>query len=109
MRKVTFYIDDLEWFRKFYNLTDKQMENLFSDVSSFKVIYTLYGYGNYIDRYTLTDYSEKNININSLNGYQRGVILSDCHAYFTGGKYCNNGKEPCGVVRIDESEEKSAV
>jgi len=102
MRKVTFYIDDLKWFRKSYNLTDKQMEDFFSDTSSFKVIYTLYGDGNNADRYVLTDYDGNKVDINSLNGYQKGVILNDCWAYFTGGKYCNDGKEPCGVMRIEE-------
>lgn len=103
MRKVTFYIDDLEWFRKFYNLTDKQMEDFFSDVSSFKVIYTLYGEKNNIDHYALTDYDGNKVDLFSLNGYQRGVILNDCMAYFNGGKYFNDGKEPCGVMRIEEN------
>lgn len=102
MRKVTFYIDDLEWFRKSYNLTDKQMEDLFSDTGSFKVIYTLYGDGNEVDRYTLTDYEGNKIDINSLNGYQKAVVLSDCWAYFTGNKYSDGDSEPCGVMRIEE-------
>lgn len=103
MRKVTFYIDDLEWFRKSYNLSDKQMEDLFSDTSSFKVVYTLYGEKNNIDHYTLTDYDGTKVDLSSLNGYQKGVILNDCMAYFNGGKYFNDGKEPCGVMRIEEN------
>lgn len=102
MRKVTFYIDDLEWFRKSYNLSDKQMEDFFSDTSSFKVIYTLYGEGNKADRYTLTDYEGNKVDINSLNGYQKGVIINDCWAYFVGRSYHCDGKEPCGVMRIEE-------
>lgn len=105
MRKVTFYINDLEWFRKFYNLSDKQMEDLFSDTSSFKVIYILYGDGNNADRFTLTDYDGNKIDINSLNGYQKGVVLNDCWAYFAGRKYCFDGNGPCGVIRIEEAEQ----
>lgn len=105
MRKVAFYIDDLEWFRKSYNLTDKQMEDLFSDTSSFKVIYTLYGNGNDADHFTLTDYDGNKIDINSLNGYQKGVVINDCSAYFSGSKYCFDGNGPCGVIRIEETEQ----
>lgn len=75
MRKVTFYIDDLEWFRKFYDLTDKQMKDLFLDKDSFKVIYTLYGEKDEIDHYTLTDYDGNKIDYNTLNGFQRGVVF----------------------------------
>lgn len=105
MRKVTFYIDDLKYFRKFYNLTDKQMEDLFSNTNSFKVIYTLYGDGKEVDHFTLTDYKGNKVNYNSLNSYQRGVVLNDCFAYFVGGKYSNGGKEPCGVMQIEEVEQ----
>ncbi|MDO5151694.1 MAG: hypothetical protein Q4D76_20290, partial [Oscillospiraceae bacterium] len=73
---------------------------------SFKVIYTLYGEGNNTDRYTLTDYEGNKIDINTLNCYQRGVILSDCWAYFTGGKYHSDSNSPCGVIEIRESEVK---
>jgi len=40
--------------------------------------------------------------MDELNGYQKGVVLNDCHAYFTGGKYHSDTKEPCGVVEIKE-------
>lgn len=102
MRKVTFYIDDLEYFRKAYNLTDEQMKNIFPDKDSFKIIYTVFGEGRYIDRSILTDYNGQKIDRNTLNGFQRGIILNDCLAYFEGGRYANNANEPCGVVRIVE-------
>lgn len=102
MRRVAFYIDDLEYFRKSYNLTDEQMKDIFADNDSFKVVYTLYGEKNNIDHYALTDHDGNKIDIKSLNGYQKGVILNDCFAYFNGGKYFNDEKEPCGVMRIEE-------
>ena len=102
MRKVTFYIDDLKWFREFYNLSDKQMEDLFPDKDSFKVIYTLYGEKDEIDHYTLTDYDGNKIDYNALNGFQRGVVLYDCWAYFAGRKHYWGGEKPCGVMRIEE-------
>lgn len=104
MRKVTFKIDDLAWMQKHYNLTDEQMKDVFGDKESFRVIYTLYREGNCIDRYTLTDYDGNKVNLNDLNGYQRGVVLNDCMAYFNGGKYHSNGTEPCGVVDIQDME-----
>lgn len=104
MRKVIFTIDDLAWMQKHYNLADEQMLDIFADNKSFKVIYTLYGEGKNIDRYTLTDYDGNKINLNDLNGYQRGVVLNDCMVYFNGGKYHSNGTEPCGVVDIQDME-----
>lgn len=104
MRKVIFTIDDLAWMQKHYNLTEEQKQDIFGDKESFKVIYTLYGEGKNIDRYTLTDHNGNKINLNDLNGYQRGVVLNDCMVYFTGGKYHSDTKEPCGVVDIREEE-----
>ena len=104
MRKVIFTIDDLEYFKRSNNLTEEQLQDIFGDKESFKVIYTLYGEGNCIDRYTLTDYDGNKVNLNDLNGYQRGVVLNDCVAYFNGGKYHENETEPCGVVDIQDME-----
>lgn len=103
-RKVTFYIDDLEFFHNFYHLTNEQMKDLFDNQHSFKVIYTLYGFedGNLPDRYTLTDYDGNKIDYNTLNGYQRGVVLNDCWAYYTGGKYHCDSSSPCGIVKIED-------
>lgn len=102
MRKVVFYIDDLCYFRQEFNLTEAQINNIFNNKVSFKVIYTLYGEGKNVNKYELTDYNGNKINLNSLNGYQRGVVLSDCMAYFTGGKYHSNNSSPCGVIKIEE-------
>lgn len=104
MRKVIFTIDDLEYFKRSNNLTEEQLQDIFGDKESFKVIYTLYGEGNCIDRYTLTDYDGNKVNLNDLNGYQRGVVLNDCMEYFNGGKYHSNETEPCGVVDIQDME-----
>lgn len=106
MRKVIFTIDDLAWMQKHYNLTEEQMKDIFNDKESFRVIYTLYGEGKNVDRYTLTDYDGNKIHMGSLNGYEKGVVINDCYAYFTGGKYHSNTEEPCGVVDIREEEIK---
>lgn len=105
MRKVIFIINDLEWFRKFYKMSDVRFKDIFAEQESFKCIYTLYGEGGKCpDRYELTDFDGNKININDLNGYQKGVVLNDCWAYFTGRKYHSDTKEPCGVVEIKEWE-----
>lgn len=104
MRKVTFKIDDLAWMQKFYGFTEMDMQNIFGEADSFKAIYTLYGEDNDIDRYTLTDYDGNKIRLDDLNGFQKGVVLNDCYAYFVGGRYHCDGKEPCGVIDIKEEK-----
>lgn len=107
-RKVKYYIDDLKWFQLFYKFTEQQMEEIFKDKDSFKVILILIGKEKYVDRYELTDYDGNKISRNSLNGYQRGIILNDCYAHFGGGKYSNGLESPCGVVKVIEEEIEEA-
>ena len=104
MRKVVFTIDDIEFFRRKFKLSDKQMAEFFGDQDSFKVIYTIVGEGKRPDTYELTDYDGNKIDRQSLNGYQRGIIINDCIAYFTGASYHENDDEPCGVIKIEEKE-----
>lgn len=102
MRKITFYIDDILYFKKVNGLSDEQIEQIFEGKESFRVIYTLFG-NKYIERYTLTDYDGNPVALSSLNGYQKGVILNDCKVYFGGtGKYFENGTQPFGVMRIEQ-------
>lgn len=96
MRKVIFRIDDVEYFRRVCELPDEVL----SDISRFRVIYTLFGNGNYIDRYELTDFRGNKVDINSLNAYQK-CVLGDCKRYFVVGK-----REPSGVIDIQESDER---
>lgn len=102
MRKITYHIDDLAYFRKEYALSDEDFNKLFPDNDSFMAIYTLIGNGKIVDKYELTDYNGEKIPLSSLNGYQKGVILNDCYAHFTGGKYQGGANSPCGVTKIFE-------
>ena len=107
MRKVIFTIDDLEYFKRMLqkqNVTEEAQKDILDNLNQFKVIFTLYGNGNCFERYTLTDYDGNKVNYNDLNGYQKGVVLSDCMSYFTGGKYHGNKTEPCGVIDIQDME-----
>lgn len=107
MRKVIFTIDDLEYFRRMLqkqNVAEEAQKDILKILNDFKAIYTLYGEGKNVHRYTLTDFNGNKINLNDLNGYQRGVVLNDCVAYFNGGKYHENETEPCGVVDIQDME-----
>ena len=107
MRKVIFKIDDFEFFKKLFkkrNLTEEEQNDILGGITQFKAIYTLYGKEKNIDRYALTDHNGNEINLNDLNGYQKGVVLNDCKEYFNGGKYFGNGAEPCGVVDIQDME-----
>ena len=107
MRKVTFEIDDKAFFKKSLvekdGLTEEKAESILADMDSFICTYSLIG-GKMPDRYELTDRNGQKMNINDLNGYQKGVILNDCYAYYVGGEYDDNGTEPCGVIRITETE-----
>lgn len=104
MRKVVFTIDDIEYFKQKFKLSDEEVAEFFGEKESFKVIYTITGNGRDPDKYKLTDYNGNKIPFNSLNGYQKGVVLNDCMAYFTGGTYYDNSVEPCGVIKIEEKE-----
>lgn len=97
MHKVTFYIDDIAYFAQKAPGVDLGSEE------SFKAIYTLYGEGKNIDRYELTDLDGNKLPIASLNGYQKGVILNECQAFFIDSAITAPDKMPCGVVKIDDS------
>lgn len=111
MRKVIFKIDDVKFFIKSLKkqnpaLTENQINELVSDMSpSFKATFILYGEGKSIDRYELIDSDGKQININDLNGYQKGCIINDCYAYFEGREYFDNTSSPCGVIEIIDTED----
>ena len=110
MRKVTFIIDDEKYFRKEFKrqnpqLTENQIDDILSDIVSFKAVLTLYGECKSLDRYELTDENGNQMNINNLNGYQKGVIINDCYAYFEGKSYFNNSEQPCGVIKIIDEED----
>lgn len=104
MRKVTFTIDDLEYFKRKFSFTDRQMDEFFGDSESFMAIYTLVGEGNHPDKYELTDYNGNKISLEALNGYQKGIILNQCMEYFTNGKSLRTQPELHGVIKIDEME-----
>lgn len=102
MRKVIFKIDDIEWFRRFYEVSEEDFKKVFEGKESFKVIFTLYGNGKTVDRHELTDFNGNKKNINDLNGYEKGVILNDCYAYFEGRKYHSEARIPGGMIEVIE-------
>lgn len=109
MKKITFIIDDFEWIRQYYKLTDEQYNIFVEDRNAFKCIYTLYGEGNNPDRYDLTDFAGNRICINDLNDFQRVCILGDCIGYFMGRrtfgeKFGENRSVPFGVLEIKEDD-----
>lgn len=75
MRKVTYIIDDEKGFNKILNGKKYDVKD------PLKLIYTLTQEGSDI-RYTLTDFNENPVNINSLNGYQ-SMFLHECFNAFT--------------------------
>lgn len=101
-RKVTFTIDDLQYLRnecKKNNLTDKEIDSLFNELSKFKCAFILYGRKTSEDRYELFNVNGEKMNVNDLNPYQKGCIISECDAYFEG-----RNDKPYGVVDIKEED-----
>lgn len=100
-RKVTFIIDDLQCLRnevrREKNLTDKEIDSLFNELSKFKCTFILYGRKTSEDRYELFSANGEKLNVNDLNPYQNGCIISECHAYFEG-----RNDKPYGVIDIQE-------
>lgn len=83
IRKVTYIIDDEKGFKK--SLSDKALNGM----DFFKAKYTLTEDENGIT-YTLTDFNDKKININSLNGYQY-MYINECFNSFN--KMCDIAEE----------------
>lgn len=98
MRKITFNINDLEWMRQHYKISDKEFDNIFGDKTSFQVTYILVG-NESPDRYELFDMDGNKLNINDRNGYERGFVFNDCYKYFMG-----KTSDPYGVISIKEEE-----
>lgn len=105
MRKVTFTINDHEFFRRHFNFSDDEMMTLYGDEPGFRAKYTLISRPDndrMIDRYELTDLDGNKMDLSTLNPYQLGVILADCKHFFEEQRpFIGNGKQPTGVVRID--------
>lgn len=101
-RKVTFTINDTECLRKIWkaensNVTDDEINSILDPLTETKCTFILYGRDTTEDRYELFDVNGEKMNINDLNPYQKGRIISECHAYFEGRK-----DKPFGVIEIKE-------
>ena len=102
MRKITFAIDDYNYFKNlFYNRfpesPKEDIEKALAGLNScFKATFILTG-DKFPDQYKLFDENGEKMNINDLNGYQKGIVINDCYRYFEG-----KIKEPCGVVKIKD-------
>ena len=104
-RTVVYYIDDLEALRRSLlrdgGLTEKQADSLTENLPpSFRAVYTLYGFGKTVDRYTLTEWeTREKIPVDALNPYQHS-ILYECMAHFEGTPLPDGKIFPTGVVCI---------
>ena len=101
-RKVAFTINDTECLRKIWkaensNVTDDEINSILDPLTETKCTFILYGNNKNIDRYELFNTNGEKMNINDLNPYQNGCIISECHAYFEGRK-----DKPFGVIEIKE-------
>ena len=105
IRKVTYEIDDLMYFRNKWkdNVSQEDFDKLFSDSASFIATYILYGgNGQFPDHYQLLDKDRNDIPLLSLNGFQKGIILNDCQRHFRNTPCEDGTSNPCGVINIIE-------
>ncbi len=121
MRKVTYYINDLEWFRNDLTnhnpeLTVKQIEEILSNMSpKFTAVYSLIGESQ-PERYELqiafddSELEKTSVNSDRLNGYHR-MILNDCWRHYMGHEHGRNDilegypkEEVFGCIEILEEE-----
>lgn len=102
MRKVTYTIDDLEYFRELYKGAEN-LEEILSAITPFRCEYTLIG-EDYERKYLLLDPDGNKLNINDLNGYQKGVVLCDCQRHFQRKPLESGGEMPTGCIKIEEVE-----
>lgn len=102
MRKVTYIIDDLEYFRELYKGVDN-LEEILKAITPFRCEYTLIG-DEYERKYLLLDAEGNKLNINDLNGYQKGVVLADCQRHFQRKPLESATGMPTGCVKIVEVE-----
>ena len=93
MRKVTYKINDIEWFRRDMvshhpEWTMDQINEILSAMNEpFIAEYSLYGNGNQPEKYELIVNGEPwSINDKRLNGYHKGCILNDCMRQFIGAE-----------------------
>lgn len=81
MRKVIFKIDDIEWFRRFYEVPEEDFKKVFEGKESFKVIFTLYGNGKTVEEYYFAAclaYAEENGFQQFLDEEDDGNIFEYC-------------------------------
>lgn len=100
-KKVTYIINDYVFFLNeltdSYHLEYDEALNIVDYMEPFECMLVLEGTesSNIPDRYKLYDKMHKPMNINSLNGYQKGCIINECYKHYAG-----NAEKPFGVIAI---------
>lgn len=102
MRTIEFIIDDVQYYRNCLtedNVEPDVIDRICDNLRSFRCRYVLIG-DKYPDKYELWDENGNKININNLNGYERGVVLADCDRYFEGRPLDSTTDMPTGCIKI---------
>ena len=99
MKVYKYIINDVEYMRRKYKDVEG-IENILEIMKPFSCCYTLIsdGNGTFPDRYELTDLDGNRIPLDSLNGYEKGVILNGCMKHFA----FNREDDVYGVLEIRE-------
>lgn len=78
---MVFHINDVEWFKKEYGITNEQASVLFGQ-KPFECTYIITGKdGGHREQYELYDSEGKKIDTKNLNGYERSILWR-CDALF---------------------------
>ena len=103
MKRCTYHINDTEYMRRMYEDVPN-IDEILSDLDPFICKYTLFiedtNGGSHPTRFELTDADGNKLDINTLNGYQKGVVLGSCYQNFIDGT-----TEPFGAMQIDTFKE----
>ena len=86
MRQVTYYINDHEYMRRRWANTENINSIVAGLADPFVCVYTLIGQegSRFYEQYRLTDVMGRPMDMNDLNGYQKGVVLVAAQRHFEG-------------------------
>ena len=105
---IKFVVDDEKYFKDNWISEGMSEEQVIRAIGifppAFRCIFTVTQNRNGL-KYTLTKPDGKKLKTNSLNDYQRNVVIAECYDYFfakqAGKKAAFELKHPCGVTEIE--------
>lgn len=109
MRRVTYKIDEVEYFRREYKrqnggLTDAVLDELVDQMDPWRGTLVLMGDSMFHEYQHYYDENGNEQSIKDWNGFQHGVVYVDCMRHFAGEPLDGCREIPCCVIDIREDE-----